>query len=206
MPFFRTTTLALAVLTCLVSASGCGVPRRMSNSADSGIVGDDAFDPGNDAYVDPSNDAAVDPGNDTGVDPLNAPPTCTSGRTWRLGNFRSQLMNPGLACINCHSAMRGPAFTAAGTVYPTGHEPDLCNGATGTITVDIHDATGSTVTVTPNSAGNFFYQGGLSFPITATVNYMGRSRSMLVPVPSGDCNSCHTQNGLNGAPGRITLP
>jgi predicted CXXCH cytochrome family protein len=29
---------------------------------------------------------------------------------------------------------------------------------------------------------------------------------MTTAVPSGDCNSCHTQTGTNNAPGRIALP
>jgi hypothetical protein len=29
---------------------------------------------------------------------------------------------------------------------------------------------------------------------------------MVATTASGDCNSCHTQNGTSAAPGRITLP
>jgi hypothetical protein len=187
---------ALALLACLaLFAAGCGVAR-------SGRVGDDSgVDPGTDAFVDPGTDAS------TGEDPLNAAPTCTSGRMWGLGDFGSQVMNPGLACIACHSISRGaPTFTAAGTVYPSGHEPDRCNGASGAITVELRDATGRTAMVTPNSVGNFFYQGALTLPITAAVHYQGRTREMITPAASGDCNSCHTQNGDMSAPGRITLP
>ena len=32
------------------------------------------------------------------------------------------------------------------------------------------------------------------------------SRAMLGSVTSGDCNSCHTQDGRNGAPGRVLAP
>jgi hypothetical protein len=38
------------------------------------------------------------------------------------------------------------------------------------------------------------------------VTYMGRERAMVTMQTSGDCNSCHTQNGANAAPGRIVLP
>jgi hypothetical protein len=43
-------------------------------------------------------------------------------------------------------------------------------------------------------------------PYKAKVTYMGRERAMVAAQTSGDCNSCHTQNGANSAPGRILLP
>jgi len=93
-------------------------------------------------------------------------------------------------------------------VYPTGHEPNLCNGANGTngARVVIVDAANRTVTLTPNAAGNFTYTGALTTPYTAKVTYQGRERIMPAAQTSGDCNMCHTQNGTSGAPGRITLP
>lgn len=143
-------------------------------------------------------------------DPLGLPPTCTSGTTWTGGNNGSASMNPGRACISCHASSGGeaPTFQIAGTVYPTGHEPDLCNGANGTngAKVVIVDAANRTLTLTPNASGNFSYTGPLTTPYTAKVTYQGRERIMPAAQTSGDCNSCHTQNGTNGAPGRITLP
>jgi len=118
-------------------------------------------------------------------------------------------MNPGRACISCHAGEEeAPRFTIAGTLYPTGHEPKLCNGVNGTTgaRVVIVDAANRTVTLTPNAAGNFTYTGAISTPYTAKVTYQGRERIMPVAQTSGDCNSCHTQTGANGAPGRITLP
>jgi hypothetical protein len=169
-------------------------------STDDGVAGDvDSGTSSDDAAV-----ATDDAGSD---DPLNAAPACTSNRMWVLGNHGSTAMNPGLACIDCHNQMRrAPSLTAAGTLYPTGHEPDLCNGGFAGATVEIHDAAGHTATLTANSVGNFFYQGALTLPITASVHYMGRTREMTTPAMSGDCNSCHTQSGLMSAPGRITLP
>jgi len=143
------------------------------------------------------------------VDPLGATPRCTSGTTWTGGNEGSANMNPGRACISCHAGEdEAPRFTIAGTLYPTGHEPNLCNGVNGTTgaRVVIVDAANRTVTLTPNSAGNFTYTGTISTPYTAKVTYQGRERIMPVSQTSGDCNSCHTQTGANGAPGRITLP
>ena len=67
------------------------------------------------------------------VDPLGASARCTSGTTWTGGNEGSANMNPGRACISCHAGEDdAPRFTIAGTLYPTGHEPNLCNGVNGT--------------------------------------------------------------------------
>ena len=102
-----------------------------------------------------------------------------------------------------------PLYTIAGTLYPTGHEPDLCNGTAGAMAaarVVIVDAANQTITLTPNAAGNFFYAGAVTFPFHAKVTYQGRERIMVAAQSNGSCNGCHTQNGANGAPGRITLP
>ena len=142
-------------------------------------------------------------------DPLGAAAVCTSKMNWTGGNNGSALMNPGRACISCHANNgEAPQFTLAGTLYPTGHEPDLCDGVNGTTgaRVVITDANNRTITLTPNAAGNFTYTGALATPYLASVTYQGRERIMPAGQTSGDCNACHTQNGANGAPGRITLP
>ena len=119
-------------------------------------------------------------------------------------------MNPGTACISCHKTTggEGPVFSIAGTVYPTGHEPDLCNSKVGTdgARIVITDADGKTLTLTPNGAGNFSSEAQVKLPFQAKVTYQGRERLMLTAQTSGDCNSCHTQTGTNMAPGRITVP
>jgi hypothetical protein len=158
-------------------------------------------------------DAAVDAGGagDAGgaaPDPFAAAPICTSGMTWTRGDHGSSVMNPGRACIDCHTANDGPAFAIAGTVYPTGHEPDLCDGAGSTkdLIVTITGADGATLMVTPNEAGNFYSATRIKLPLRAKVSSAGRERTMTVGQSSGDCNSCHTQAGASGAPGRILLP
>lgn len=215
------TPLLLCVLLTAFASAACGTTSEHPHQDSGTTPSDDAGSaPGNDAWVPPGTDAGtpgddawVAPGDDagsTGTDPLNAAPTCTSGTNWTSGNRGSQLMNPGLACIACHDTdFRAPAFSIAGTVYPTGHEPDRCNGIQGItegVTVDVTDATGSTVTLNVNRAGNFFYEGSLTPPFTASVNYQGRVRHMVGAQTSGDCNACHTQNGASAAPGRITVP
>jgi hypothetical protein len=141
-------------------------------------------------------------------DPYSTPVVCTSNTMWTQGTRGSNSMEPGQACIACHSKGEGPRFALGGTVYPSAHEPDNCNG--GPLTqmshVVITGADGMTVTLTPNSAGNFSYQGAIATPYTAKVTYMGRERAMIEKQTSGDCNSCHTEMGTMMAPGRIMLP
>lgn len=145
--------------------------------------------------------------------PGPTPTVCTSGTYWSSGNNGSSRMNPGLACIACHSQRGAPQFAAAGTLYPTVHEPDLCNGADGNgsyagASVEITDATGQTVSTSVNSAGNFYFDPSLNLtlPIRAAVHFNGKVREMVTAQNSADCNSCHTEQGTNGAPGRIALP
>jgi len=153
-----------------------------------------------------SGDAGVPP-----TDPLNAPPTCTSKTNWTQGTNGSSSMEPGQACIKCHSSNSdAPKYVIAGTLYPTGHEPDNCNGVNGTTAgakVVVTGNNGTSVSLTPNSAGNFYSSTTLPPPYKAkVVNSTGVERVMSGTAANGDCNSCHTQNGASSAPGRITLP
>jgi predicted CXXCH cytochrome family protein len=149
-------------------------------------------------------------------DPFAVAPKCTSGTMWTGGTRGSGQMQPGEACIACHSKGEGPRFAFGGTLYPSGHEPSECDGVNGTRTaaqVVVTDSTGQTFTAPVNAAGNFYSQGRLTVtpPLHAKVVYMGRERAMASAVTSGDCNSCHSQNGAMGAgmlkaPGRVLLP
>ena len=143
-----------------------------------------------------------------GGDPFTVAPKCTSGTMWTQANRGSTEMNPGKACITCHSTMNGPSLTIGGTVYPSAHEPDLCNGANGSngARVVITGADGAVLTLTPGASGNFNSRTRVMTPFKAKVTYMGRERAMNAAQTSGDCNACHTQNGTNSAPGRILLP
>lgn len=139
--------------------------------------------------------------------PFDGPPVCTSGVMWPGGNHGSQVMHPGVACINCHSQQEddAPRFKIAGTAFPTGHEPNDCNGAP-MATVEVTDATNKVFLLNTNAAGNFFSTAKITFPIHVAVLANGKRRMMNGSPPTGDCNSCHTQKGANMAPGRITLP
>ena len=150
-------------------------------------------------------------GADGGTNPFDTPPVCTSGLLWTGGEEGGDLMHPGRACITCHlqnGEGEAPIFTVAGTVYPTAHEPNEClSTAVAGATVAIYDADGHVATLGVNANGNFTYvQPGFAYPYTAKVQYQGRERAMTATQTTGDCNSCHTQSGSQGAPGRILLP
>jgi len=90
-------------------------------------------------------------------------------------------------------------------VYPTAHEPLNCNGKSG-VQVVITPASGTALTLTTNAAGNFYSTAKVTTPYTAKVVMNGAERAMTAAQTSGDCNSCHTQNGAQMAPGRIMTP
>jgi hypothetical protein len=142
----------------------------------------------------------------TASDPLTAPATCTSKASWTRGE--NTQMRPGEACIACHTSNDGPTFSIAGTVYPSGHEPNDCNGAPATAgaVVVITDARNKEYRLSANAVGNFSMELPITPPYRAKLVSAGKERVMATQQTAGDCNSCHTQAGANGAPGRITLP
>jgi hypothetical protein len=125
---------------------------------------------------------------------------CTSNVMWNGSTGPN--MRPGSSCRSCHG------YPVSGTVYPTLHEPNNCNGVNGSsgVRVIITGANGSVLTLTPNSAGNFFSDTSPSTPFTVRITSNAGTRMMNASQTSGDCNSCHTQNGSNGSPGRIQAP
>lgn len=145
---------------------------------------------------------------DTGPSPYDVPAKCSSGLTWFLGDKGSSMMHPGKACIACHKTHSGaPRFTAAGTVFPTAHEPDDCISRVSGATVVLTGADGKSVSLAVNSySGNFSYTGLLALPYKAKVVVGGKERKMSAAQTNGDCNACHTQTGTSDAPGRIIVP
>lgn len=142
-------------------------------------------------------------------DPLQAASKCTSNEYWSRGNH--SLMAPGQACVACHKRSgEGPLYTIAGTLYPTGHEPDNCNGISSAASgakVIVTGANGVVRTLLANAAGNFYTTEPVALPYNVkVVDSNGIERSMFTTATDGDCNRCHTQNGTNAAPGRVTLP
>jgi hypothetical protein len=130
-------------------------------------------------------------------------------------------MNPGFACNQCHARLNAesgegdaPIFAFAGTAFPSAHEPSSCIAADAEgAEVIVTDAEGTEFSAVANGVGNFFLdEGSPAFPITARIVVQGRTRKMTKPVPFGDCNLCHSQNGTRvladgeDPPGRIVLP
>ena len=166
--------------------------------------------------TDPPPRGGTDAGaSDAGMSADGAP-ACLSGTMWAGGNTKSALMHPGVACSACHQAMGGPNLRFGGTVYRAPHDIDDCNGAAPppTITVTVTDKFNRSLTATVNAAGNFdvVAQGQgpgsnrLMPPFKAKVSDGTNTRLMNGSVTSGDCNSCHSVAGINGAPGRIIAP
>lgn len=142
----------------------------------------------------------------------NTPTVCTSNTYWTRGDHESEDMHPGVACIDCHRRKHGPPLTIAGTVYPTAHEPDDCNGIGGA-TVVITDATGATFKAPVRASGNFKLTKTITPPYSAEVQVAGKApRKMATKQTDGDCNGCHTEKGTTTAssatpaPGRIMTP
>ncbi len=161
-------------------------------------------------YQPPSGGAPPGTGPTPTTDPYATPVVCTSGTYWTRGDHGSALMHPGDACIDCHSNEReAPDLSIAGTLYPTAHEPSDCNGFNGSnevVQILITDAAGKLLTLTANSAGNFYSRTRITPPYTAKVVRGDKTREMADHQDSGDCNSCHTEAGASSAPGRIMTP
>jgi hypothetical protein len=139
---------------------------------------------------------------------LDAGTACVSGKFWQRGDDGSDQMHPGRACNACHQLNDGPNLRIAGTVFHAGHEPDDCDGVSPPpqLTVIITDAKNKTYRLSVNQAGNFLTENKVNLPIRAQVTDGKNTRKMNGSVTSGDCNSCHTVAGANGAPGRIMAP
>ena len=133
-----------------------------------------------------------------------SPEVCADGLKWTGGDSGSPNMHPGVACIACHSREDGPSFKLAGTVF-SANTPDDCLGAKDA-SIIVTGADGKSIKMSANEAGNFYTELDLVLPYQAVVVSGGKTKAMVSPQAVGDCNSCHTETGTNGAPGRITLP
>jgi hypothetical protein len=232
----------LAAFLCLAAACSSGSPRWTDGTGESPIEpapgggkggggqgtgptdaagggGEDGRAPqGTDGSTPPPPPPPSDAG--PGPDSVDAaiyatPVECSSGTTWTQGNTGTANMQPGSACRTCHvigGSASGKTWDIAGTVYPTAHEPDNCNGTSMSgVAIVITDATGAQTSIAVNGVGNFYHADLFGFakiptPYTAKVVYGGKERVMFTPQTEGDCNSCHTESGAKSAPGRIMLP
>jgi hypothetical protein len=152
-------------------------------------------------------DAWVAPAPDAGDIACGSASTCTSGMM--STTHPSPGHYAGEACNACHAvqALSTAPFAACGTVFPTCHEPDQCNGLLG-VMIEITDPDANVVaTMTTNAAGNFVDTRQLLPPsFGATLTYAGRQAHTTTPHGDGDCNGCHTESGANGAAGRLFVP
>lgn len=131
---------------------------------------------------------------------------CASTKKWTGDDDGATIMHPGGDCIACHQREgEGPKFTIAGTVYGAANQATDCFGVQGA-TVEITGADGKVFTFAANEAGNFYSKESVAMPYTARVLFNGKESKMQAPQSTGACNSCHTQGGSNGAPGRILSP
>jgi hypothetical protein len=186
-------------------AAGGDTGAGRADSGETGSGGEASSGGGGDSGEEADSSGIHPDGGDSldAADPLSFPARCTSGKTWN-GVTGDQNMRPGESCPTCHAN-----FELAGTLYPTGHEPNDCDGVDGLttgVTIVVTDATGLEVTLFPNMVGNFFTSVSVTPPFHAKVVVNGKERAMTAAQTSGACNMCHTQTGANGAPGRITLP
>jgi cytochrome c553 len=147
----------------------------------------------------------------------NAPPgvgdgPCASGLWWNGGTQGSGQMMPGEACVACHSSSgEGPRDRFMGTAYGAAQETSLCmayqvpSGAVVEI-LDTNDVVKLTLPI--DSSGNFYSTRNQTFTgaYKARVTANGKTNAMSASQTDGDCNTCHTAKGLNGAPGRVMYP
>lgn len=139
-------------------------------------------------------------------------PRCSSDKFWTSGP-PGATMWPGKACISCHEELADrPVIQIGGTVYPSLHEPAGCFGIAGdgATAVVVTDAVGRMEKLVVGPTGNFSldiaFTRRLVMPLHVKVVRNGVERKMFSALSSGNCNSCHTEQGANGAPGRIMAP
>ena len=111
--------------------------------------------------------------------PVAAPP-------WGLGEG---LMLPGTECLGCHTSGKAAtrAFTLAGTVFAT----DTCPQPATDAVVRVVDASGVTVDLPVNAAGNFYTDRALAPPWRVSLVLGDAITPMAAPTADGRCNRCH---------------
>lgn len=134
---------------------------------------------------------------------------CATGQWWTRGDRGTSLMHPGGDCIDCHEQEdEGPSFTFAGTVHLAYDDETDCRGVPDVLVELIGPDDEVFYSNETNSAGSFSTSTTLTghTPYTARLTYAGRTRTMTTPQTDGACNSCHSAEGSNDAPGRIVVP
>ncbi len=208
-------TCSRALLMALLLAPACGDDGAGGSS--DGSDSDGNASTGAASSGDPTTGAASGgSGSGSDANPFDDPVACHSGTLWTMGEIETPLMHPGRACLDCHSKSLEPEVQSylqiGGTVYDFGHDPDDCygiDGAADPVTVEITDAMNTVFKLPVGPSGNFLLtieDPPVTFPIAARVRRGDAVRSMGSMQSTGDCNLCHTEAGMNGAPGRIVAP
>ena len=119
--------------------------------------------------------------------------------------------NQGIDCLQCHSSGEH-VFISGATIYKNlnGADYDSANAAQG-YSIQLLLDTGTILKYSSgNGYGNLLYNGdqGAINNFTAQIidaqgNIVNQSANNSHDAGRLACNSCHTQDGLNGAPGRI---
>jgi len=163
---------------------------------------------------------------------------CNQSGTGALGEPLDQLagfagtpvMQPGQDCTVCHRSDRAASdriWTISGTVFsnPTACPPYLvdagsgCAGGLEGVQVLVTMDGGETLTLTTNSAGNFYTDEPIGQLTSLMIQKGNRRMVMNLPAAGGldgkqiGCNYCHTYanpggqtQGRQGAPGNLFLP
>lgn len=116
-------------------------------------------------------------------------PSCAvAAPLWGLGEG---LMLPGTDCLECHVtgqvATQHP-LTLAGTVFGA----RTCPSPAPEAVVRVVDASGVTVDLPVNAAGNFYTDRALAVPWTVSLVAGDAVTAMATRTSDGHCNRCHT--------------
>jgi hypothetical protein len=131
--------------------------------------------------------SAADPPPDLGDTPANqAQFTCAPAEAAPPDGHHY----PGTACLSCHGAGVGPAFTLAGTLFGDAGGAQPVAGAT----IHVLDASLQELTIVTGAganAGNFWTDVPVTFPLSVAASTCPDVTPMPTQAPIGDCNSCH---------------
>jgi hypothetical protein len=115
-------------------------------------------------------------------------------------------MLPGSNCLVCHAqgvpgeASEEKVLTAAGTIFVDADGSAPVAG----VVVRLVEANGEIHETTSNRVGNFLFEQGITFPVTASVIKGGETLTMGSEVMLGACSSCHRCDGAAG--GKLFAP
>ena len=114
----------------------------------------------------------------------------------------SPTMNPGDDCLSCHQRDDNRRrFTIGGTVFFA--LDSLVDEGLEAAEIHVTDKNGKQLTLRSNSVGNFYTAEDVAFPLALELQFHNRRIVMQTPADSGACNTCHSAEPQNDAPGRL---